>query len=421
MKVSRYNVKINDIGEEDYGILYNTLSRRYVVYDKHKEKLLIDTFENMNQRECSLEEIKIIDKALKAGLVIKDSEDEIGIIRFNEGKRRYHHKHISLMLLPSIGCNLKYVYCYENTTNKNINDNTEEKILKFIDNESKKFNSLRVSWLLDDSLVEFDRVKNMSVKIKNICKKNNCEYEEDITSNGYEFTNEIVEKIKSMSISRISIIINSGSSDEKKLKLKFKENFQDIYENISRLLRNDIAIFLRCNIDNKNYGKVLKLFEMIPKEYREFITISLGNMQCEINFYYLYKGLIDRGYKYTNNYSSCESCFKNMFTVYSSGKLMLQASANGIESELNELKKNGDEVAENFKYVNKLELISIFDNEECLKCIELPLCVDSCKLGKLNEPKKCACKGVEGLELRECILLEYYYDKKRNLIEDKVI
>ena len=426
MKVSKYNVKINDLGEEGYGIVYNTLSRKYVIYDKYKEKLLIDTFDNINKNECSPEEIKIMEKALKAGLIIEDNADEADIIKFNECNKVCNDEHIKLILLPTMDYKFKCRYCCENNKKTKVEHESEKNILKIIDNRSETIKSLNVLWFLRDSSIDFNRIVSMSDRIKRICRKNNVEYKEDIISSGYAFSHEVIEKIKVMGVSRLQVTIETAENvyDKRRDMVNEEGSFHKIYENILRVLKNKVSIILRCNIDKKNYGKVLKLFETIPEGYRGFVDVSLGNLQYEnrkMSFYYLYKGLIDRGYRYDNNYIACEECFENGFAIDCNEELILFTDENNREYMSSNLEKKDNMTISNSEGFNRSETICVLDNEECLNCIQFPLCVDSHKLGKINETSKCKGNTVDGLKLKERIFLECYYDKKRNLIEDKVI
>lgn len=426
MKVSKYNITINNLEEEGYGIVYNTLSRRYVLYDKYKEKLLIDTLDNINKSECSAEETEMIEKALKAGLVVKDIDEEVDKINLNEHNKGYNEEHLKLMLSPITDSKFKCIYCYRNNIKRKVEVESERNILKIIDNVIKDIKLVNVVWILNDFLIEFDRLLSISDKIRHICRRNNFEYKEEIISSGYSFSDKVIRKIKAMNISRLQISIKGTEKmyDEGSPILNEGESFRNIYENILKLLKNRMPIILRCNIDNRNYGNVLILLETIPKVYRELVSVSLKNSQHDkrkMSFYYLYKVLIDRGYKYDNDYITCEEYFENGCTIDSSGKLIVGDDYDYSEYTSDNLGEKDNVIISKFNDPNKLEIMSVLDNKECLDCVELPLCVVSNKLGKIDGTSECISREVDGLELNERILLEYYYDKKRNLIEDKVI
>jgi len=65
--------------------------------------------------------------------------------------------------------------------------------------------------------------------------------------------------------------------------------------------------------------------------------------------------------------------------------------------------------------------MSALKNKSCLECIQLPICISTCKLKRYRNNDKCIGKRADELEIKDRALLQYYSDLSENIIKEEDI
>ncbi|WP_346928101.1 radical SAM protein [Clostridium sp.] len=416
MKASKYNTLVSM--ENDNKLLYNTLSRKYISYNNDNENLIMNLINNINKDEFKLEEVNFVKEMVYKGIIVKDDIDELDKIKFNEGKAKFQDQCFFLAIQPTLDCNFRCVYCWEEHKNIHMDDITAEKIIKFVENISKNVRNIEIGWFGGEPLLEFDRILMLTEKFKEICKRNGCSYRSSMVSNGYLFTDEIIDKIPELCLSRIQITLDGiAKYHNKKRPLKNGDgSYEKIKENVLKLSYKDIYMNLRINVDEENYDHITELFDIIPENNRYKVSVYLCNVfqsEKRMSLFNIYRNAISKGYKYfdtKNTYFTCEVCTKNGFTIEPTGRIVpcsMVAENGGYYGHLDD---KGHPIIENQSFYLKIKNISAFDNEMCKKCIQLPMCMGGCKYSRYKNCNICNGKGPDELSLEEKIRLHYYSD-----------
>lgn len=427
MKLSRYSVDIN-IDEKNY-MIYNTLSRKYQMYSVDNREKVWRLINNLNKESYATDEIDIIKRLLNKNIIIQDNVDELSILEFNENRVKYQDESFNLMVVLTLDCNFRCFYCYEEHQKLTLQENSEVKILNLVEIMSKKFPKIKVAWFGGEPLLQYNKIEMLSKKIKNICEKNNCIFEAQMTTNGYLFNDKIIENLDELHLKKVQITIDGNEEyhNKRRALINGGNTFEKIFENVINLLKNGIKVTLRINVDEDNVNHISELFDLIPKEYRNLIYMCISNLfqeEGKINLYDLYKLSIDKGYKYRykkNNYAVCETCLKNGITIDTDGNVITCTVAQNKERVLGVLSDDGDIVIKNPGLYYKLKTMSALKNPRCLECIQLPICISTCKLKRYRNNDMCTGKWADGLEINDRALLQYYSDLSENLVREEDI
>lgn len=420
MKSSKYNIFVPV--EENIMLLYNTLSRKYVVVDK-KSKSVVEALLEVHDAQKRAENQSNLEALLiKNKMLIADDFDETAYIEFEENKQRFQDQSFKLIIQPTLDCNFRCTYCYEKHQDINLDNQTAEKIIRFVDNITKKVNSLVLSWFGGEPLLEIDRIIELTDKFKAVCEKNNCKYSASMTTNGYLLTDAIIDKIQELGIRIIQITLDGCSEyHDKKRPLENGEGtFNKIIENIIKLSYKDVVINYRINVDEENFNHITEIFDMIPKENRHKFRISIANLfqnSHKINVYDIYKKSIDEGYVYTNKRNSfvqCELCSKNGMVIEPTGRIVPCSPAAEKGLYFGHLGDDGSFILENASLYYKLKTITALDSDGCRECVELPMCMGKCKLSRYVDKDICNSAVPDGLSVEDRIKLHYYSDIKLN-------
>jgi uncharacterized protein len=415
MKQSYYNVSV-DV-QSDKTILYNTLTRRYSVYRDLEYRRIITLLNDLNKGKYEIEEINIIKDLIAKGIIVKDDVNELEVIEYKENSAKFSDSFFRLQILPTMDCNFRCVYCYEEHKKNRIDDEVEKKIIKLVQKIAMKVKRLHISWFGGEPLLEIDRIMHLTGEIKNICHTNNCTYSATMTTNGYLLDDKTIDILKELDIQQLQITLDGPEDyhNKKRPLANGAGTYRKIMENINKLLEDNIKVTLRINIDDDNYTEVEKLLEIIPREKRDLVTIGIFNVyqnKVNISVFPLFKSAFEKGYHYnfTNKQFACELCLKNGLVITPDGKI-IPCTINAEKGySFGYISDSGDIVInDKAGLYYKIKNQSSLKNEKCIKCKQLPMCIGTCKFG-MALSKECDMDTEGQMNITENILLHYYYD-----------
>lgn len=413
MKLSNYNyqLKIND--END--LLYNTLSRKYIVFNKEDKEKLSQIFDKLN--EVNKDNINIMKELIKNGMLIDDDFDELEFLKFNERRDIFQDEKFELTINPTLNCNFRCIYCFEEHKKEFMSDEVESAILKYVSNVATKVKYLKVVWFGGEPLLEFDRISSLSFKIKNICDEKHCEFSASMVTNGYLLDGIKANKLKELNIKHIQVTLDGDKEyhDKQRPLANGEGTFDKIMENLINILNKGILVTLRINISESNVNNIQEIFNMIPKEKRGMVNVSIKNIfqnENKISTYNIYRNAIEKGYYYRELESRgpiCSQNMKNSLTIEPDGRVTSCEIAGTEGVYIGKLDGEGKVIIKN-SILYKLKNTSAYDSEKCVSCIKLPICKGGCMYSRYKDKDYCVGLGADGLTLDEKIKLQYYND-----------
>lgn len=419
MKESIYNHKVEL--DNHKSILYNTFSRKYHVY-QNDDPLFNSVINNINGNEFTIDEFELLKSLVEKGILVKNDTDEIEKIKFIEKSLLFQEKVFNLTIQPTLDCNFRCVYCYENHDKTTIDNSTQEKILNLVENKTKKLDKLHVSWFGGEPMMRFDAIKKLTHKMKSICEKNHCEYNANIVTNGYLFNDNIINELKDLNISRFQITIDGNRTTHNLHRplVNGGGTFDKITENMIKLAKSGFNITFRVNVTEENYSSIVDVLDVIPKENRKKVTVSLNNIfQATklLELYDLYKAVIEKGYRISdtkNLFINCINSCKNAINVEPNGVCSVCSCVSETGVKAGYLNENGDIVITKEKEYYGIKNQITTDREMCVKCKMLPICMGGCSYARYKNKDFCRGKKPNGLSIDDRVKLHYYYDTVSN-------
>ena len=277
LKMSRYSKIVHC----DEGIMmYNSLSGK-ILYTSDEEII-----EKINKGNYDTSEIN--NRLLSFGFLVNVDETEEGAALLDYYDR-IANKDLTLTILPTLQCNFRCNYCYEDFKNERIMDSTIDGIVEFVKKNIHGFNRLSVDWFGGEPLLEIDAINNLSQKLIQVCREYKKPYIASMTTNGYLLTKDVFKimlrnKVLSYQITldgeeeihnRNRHLTNGGPTYSRIL-----ENLRSIKDNI----RTHFSIIIRTNL-------TLEMSEHL-KQYIEFLYNNFGN---DRRFSFLFRPVGDWG------------------------------------------------------------------------------------------------------------------------------
>jgi uncharacterized protein len=309
-----------------------------------------------------------------------------------------------------------------------IQDALIEYIGKSVDDGTR---NLDISWYGGEPLLHLDVFKNLAKRIKELSVEKGCSLHTHMVTNGYLLNEEIIEFLDEVGISKIQITIDGLKEhhDVRRPLRNGRGTFKKIYENLGLFSESPIAVVVRMNVDNTNAGDFLELKQRILELNNPNITIYPSPVE-DIN-----KDKVNKvsSFMTTQEFESfaINSCVENGmesddFSVLDDRCFFCTAEIENcyVVDELGDFYKCWDEVGreeykcfnilntEDIRYHNITKFLTAdpFSEEECRKCVFLPLCFGGCKFQRamLN---KSVC-GFTNDTLKKYIELTFFNDKK---------
>ncbi len=253
-KWSRYNY-LYDNGENF--ILFNLASKAYLALVPQLAKLIEEKKDNIGTLSTIHPELCEILK--EKGFIIDSGLDEVETLLKRWRDIESSKKSYSIIVLPTLDCNCRCWYCYEqHNAGTNMTPQTVELIKKHIDLKTSdpELQHFHLSFFGGEPLMGFHTVVMPLLKYaKEICQKRSIGYDAHFTTNASLLTDKMISEMKDLNISigfQITLDGNRKTHDSIRCTKTGKPTFDTIVANIHKLLRNGFRVSLRINYTTAN-------------------------------------------------------------------------------------------------------------------------------------------------------------------------
>lgn len=398
MKFSRYNHHFEHKGKH---YVYNMFSTSLIELDERCYTI----FANNNLTELSNDEIS---QLTYQGMIVDSELDEAKQYNhFYENSRYVACKNLSIIFVPTYGCNLACPYCYEGQKKecKKISYAEIDTILAFvkqkIENPEPGIFIKRVACSLfgGEPLLCLKELKYFCEGITSLASQNNLELIFSMTSNFTLVNDEVLEFIRKYNITtQVTIDGTRDEHDTRRISKDGKGTYDIILHNLRKANEAGLKelISIRLNIDTQNLLTSEEALLAI-KEYAGFVYFGLLHSYNDINKGFKHdclkeqaeqEALTQKLYPLLEKYnlycpymfgkkSPCVLSCQNKYVidcnldVYSCGSLLGHKKA-----RLGYLKSDGTFHREP-QYYEQMNY-SPFNFEKCRNCKWLPMCGGSC-------------------------------------------
>lgn len=420
MKYSIYNslIKIN----QAYYLLFNSLNDKYLILKYfHKQQLancLISEVENNDSTFYNL--------LLNEKFIVEDNVDEINILKNVIQKSNHDLSTYTLIINPTLNCNFRCWYCYENhVENTRMIDSTLEFVKKHISliTEREELKKMELSFFGGEPLLFYTETVLPLMKYSKLrCLEKDIILHIEFTTNGYLLSKQIINSMKEFPISHFQVTLDGYREDHNKVRTSAdKEGSYDrIVSNIKMLLRNDIPVILRINYTAKNIDRCIFIIEDLSdltSEMKRCLEINLQHVwqdkknNIDNQLRTVLKTFIQKEFKTSSNIldrirNPCYADKLNETVINYNGDVFkctardfTQQNRYGYIQENGEIKYESDP--------NAIRVNSILKNAPCQSCRIAPLCNGGCSQTRIENYTK------------EYCLLNYSEKQKDKVILDR--
>lgn len=422
IKLSKYNV-IKSIGKDTW--IFNCLTSGFIKINTDYWNQLIKIKE-YNKSSINKD---IISTLIKEGILIESEKDELSLYKYLYYKEMFQNSGLSLSIAPTMKCNFKCFYCFEEG-NKNsgiMNKLVEKQLIKFISLHHKQ--NIHITWFGGEPLLGFTRILSICKELK----KNNITFTSDIITNGSLLTDSIIKRLTILNLNYIQISLDGIAEDHDKRRIfkNDKPSFYIIIENIKKLLeKTNIPLSIKVTVDHTNssaYGDICRYFDINFKEYliANRIVISHNFVKNRTDFdkdsnCFSSNDLLTE-YIRAIQYPS-DTCMQPLLPTISKPCMFRCPSSLAIDSKGNIYKclehlgnpslKVGDlttGIISNIKMAKTAFDKDPFDTEECTNCNVFPICGGGCPIDRINHKNRKNVNYCSAYKENLTELLPYFY------------
>lgn len=440
LKRSFYNIEVDKLNNGDI-LLYNSFSGAFGIMDSKTQ-----TYYNKDQ----IDPARIDDTEINSNIKILQENGFLVALNLNEFERlkvlsnitKYSQRTLGLTIAPTLNCNMKCPYCYEEKTNNRMNEETIANLINFVKNKItvEKIEFLSITWYGGEPLLELETIRKLSRNFLQLCTEFNVGYSAGIVSNAILFDQEIARILKDeCKIEQIQITIDGiGDTNNKRRLLKNGKDSFSIITNHIDACKDIIHISIRVNVDKSNLDETQKIINYIIDErgwkdkvdyYFAPVTnktdacknydmgcltdFEFGDVDSQLlNYMYSKEDFNNiEGFYPRTRTTPCMAVSLNNFVVDPDGDLYTCWDIVGIKN-----RKVGDIIngaTLNSEYVSWLD----FDiSDKCKCCNMLPICQGGCPFKKMQNNSNVEC-NYSIYSFKECLKLiykNYIYIKNKN-------
>jgi len=248
-----------------YNILFESKKYGFFLYNSRVNnfyKLTSDLYAQLKGIEEDITSINSLEedtfKTLQEKkIIINDGDDYLYFSKtlYMKRKRQFLGRDLSLVIVPTMGCNFKCLYCYEhNLPNVKMSEDIQNKVISFIQNYQNKCDSLSIYWHGGEPLMAFNVIKNLLYKIKTEVNLHLIDH--SMVSNGYLFNKEVCKFFKEYPLNYVQITVDGleDTHNRNRIHKAGLPTYERIIDNIDFILNDlpETLVGVRMNIHNDN-------------------------------------------------------------------------------------------------------------------------------------------------------------------------
>lgn len=406
MKSSRYNVLIP---YKNAILVYNILWNKCIMVQNDNIRMLSYISPSVHQ---IIKKEQIPDAFVTNKMVVTDEDDEIEICKQRMESENENCETYILTINPTLSCNFRCWYCYENHERKNSRmssvdvDNITNLIRNLYHNNSVKH--IMLNFFGGEPLLGFNDVMQRLIEsTRSLADEYRKKYSVAVTTNAYLLSFKVVEYLKDRNTNIIQVTLDGNRDVHDKVRFLAggKGSYDRIVKNIKYAVNSGQRILLRLNI-SENTGldvpSLLHEFEDLgeyeksclafyvqkvwqaPKEVQNVVDdiirkIRKQGFQCQKH---------NMSYHTVNN-----TCYadKRQHLVINPGGKIHGCTARDFSEENVEGQLFSDGHVEYNEFHRKRLECSPFNNAKCRECKILPICIGGCKQKQMEAGTSSSC------------------------------
>ena len=233
-------------------VIFNTLARNAILVNR----------EILNTIPTGQEYVSL-------GFLVNADTDEVSDWEDSYCRAKTDMTYIDLTILLTHQCQMKCQYCFEGDKDStSISDGSMQAIMDFLKAHKDTCNRLRVTWFGGEPLLNYPKLREMSMRLIEFCRGNEIQYSGDITTNAFALTpKRCSEMVNELNVKRFIITLDGPAEvhDRRRPLRSGFPTFNRIWENIGHLIDAGARVTIRMTIDRENAPFIQEFLKKIAE------------------------------------------------------------------------------------------------------------------------------------------------------------
>lgn len=409
MKYSIYN-NIIELSENTT-VIYNALTDKFV---------FLSNLIQIPEKPIDLP-VKFHELFKQAGIIIPIETNEYQEYLSKAKEIECDDNSFRLIINPTINCNFKCWYCYEDHYPSQMLPKTIFSVIKLIEEIANKHKIIRLSFFGGEPLLYYKQVVSPIIKATNeLLSRNNNQLYVDITSNGFLLSDSIISELKCLPELRFQITLDGGPNIHDRTRFVNKEigSYNRITDNVKKLVENGIKVTLRVNCTKSNIESVKEVpltFSSLNVSQKDLIHVDMQKVWQEAHdideeIDQVMDVFKQAGFRISHKLLGpyCYGDLKYSAMINYNGDVYKCTAVNFAKRKRDGyLSDDGQIIWENDSQNHRFAMK--FTNEPCRKCKIFPLCHGGCSKHSIQAAGKDYC------------IFDFSETKKTKFITDRLL
>lgn len=227
---------------------------------------------------------EIYNELVNIGAIVESDDEVLNQYLYKAISNSFMTNHMELWICMTNTCNFKCSYCYEKEEPCNLDINTINLIIPFI-NKHKTIKTLTVYFYGGEPLLNAEGIFNLSLQLS-LMKDIQIKYQ--IITNGYLLNKKNIERLsvfKDM-LYQITIDGTEKTHNSRRPHKTNNDSYQTIIQNLDDFYsfykdkKEKPIVHIRYNVDNENKNEFHTVYSYFHKKYNGFFDVYSSPVEC---------------------------------------------------------------------------------------------------------------------------------------------
>jgi uncharacterized protein len=271
MKLSQFNIFIEDYPHEGCYLVYNTFSRALIEIDSIGFSML----NSLDGHKFSALEETTLQKLQKCGIIVDKDEASSFDAILSAHREKVDELHV--MVLTTLECPMKCIYCYQGhiEDKKRMSPETTKDVASWIEEQLQRRDAKKcsITYCGGEPLSNLTPIEYIGNRVSKYCQSKGVRLSSAMITSGLLLTPDIADILESIGIKYLQITLDGDKEthDKRRKKRDGSGTFDLIMENLAYLVEH-FYVTITCNVDSMNYESAYRLVDiMASKGYADKI------------------------------------------------------------------------------------------------------------------------------------------------------
>jgi uncharacterized protein len=272
MKLSRFNLWVEDYPEPGKHLLFNTRTQALIKINQELKKDL----DNLSHPQPSIlnSQLKENLNALKEnGIIVEDENEEKAKLKdfFRQLKYESDKLTFEATILTTYACNFRCVYCFEESVREKLfmDKDTSDSVIKWLISraEKRKLKKIYIAYYGGEPLLNIRPIYDISWHIREWAQKKGVNFSFGIITNGSLIYPDLIDKFLSVGLDEVRISIDGDREVHNKNRpfADGQPSFDIIINNIKSII-DQVKVAISGNFDRQNFASIPRLLDYLEQE-----------------------------------------------------------------------------------------------------------------------------------------------------------